>query len=700
MGDLKLTLGIPPSLLHLSFLQKALGSTSSASIIYSYKNSFNGFVALLTNDEVQLISLMQGVVSVFPNRINQLHTTRSWDFMGFSQTVKRATTVESDTIVGVIDTGIWPESDSFKDTGFGPPPTKWKGSCEGLTNFTCNNKIIGAKYYRISGDFDQNDIRSPRDSEGHGSHTASTVAGDLVTSASFSGLAGGTARGGVPSARIAVYKVCWSNGCSDADLLAAFDDAINDGVDLISISIGSSVARHYLNDSIAIGSFHAMRKGILTSMAAGNSGPRTGTISNVSPWALSVAASTIDRKFFTNLKLGNAATFQGVTVNTFDPNGFSPIVYGANVPNTTGNVSSSISRLCQKNSLDATLVKGKIVVCDQLNLGEGALLAGAAGMVIRGDGPKDYAFVFALPATYVSVKDGNIILAYISTTSNATASILKSNEAVDGFAPYVASFSSRGPNPITPDILKPDLSAPGVDILAAWTPLNSPTEIQADNRRVPFNIISGTSMACPHATAAAAYVKSFHPSWSPSAIKSALMTTAFVMSAKTTPLAEFGYGAGHINPVAAIDPGLVYDANQTDYLQFLCGQGYTDRELQIVSGDSRTCTSFGNETVWNLNMPSFSARVLPLLTFKVAFNRRVTNVGLASSTYNATVLAPASLKIQVVPNILSFNSVGQTQSFTVTVEGIVTLGSVVSASLSWVDATHKVRSPIVVFSSI
>ncbi|XP_047314241.1 cucumisin-like [Impatiens glandulifera] len=700
MGDLKLTLGIPPSLLHMSFLQKALGSTTSASIIHSYKISFNGFVALLTSDEVQRISSIQGVVSVFPNKINQIQTTRSWDFMGFSQTVKRATTVESNTIIGVIDTGIWPESDSFKDTGFGPTPTKWKGSCKGLTNFTCNNKIIGAKYYKINGVFGENDIQSPRDSEGHGSHTASTVAGDLVTSASFSGLASGTARGGVPSARIAIYKACWSDGCSDADILAAFDDAINDGVDLISISIAFSVARPYFSDSIAIGSFHAMRKGILTSMAAGNAGPASGTISNVSPWALSVAASTIDRKFFTNLKLGNAATFQGVALNTFDPNGFSPIVYGANVPNTTGNVSSSLSRLCQKNSLDATLVKGKIVVCDQFNLGEGALLAGAAGMVIRGDGPKNYAIVFSLPATYVSVNDGNIILAYISTTSNATASILKSNQVVDEFAPNIAGFSSRGPNPLTSDILKPDLSAPGVNILAAWTLAISPTGIQADNRRLPFNIISGTSMACPHATAAAAYVKSFNPLWSPSAIKSALMTTAFEMSAKTTPQAEFGYGAGHINPVAAIDPGLVYDANQTDYLQFLCGQGYTDKELQIVSGDSSTCTSFGNETVWNLNMPSFSASVLPLLTFKVTFSRRITNVGLAPSTYNATVLAPATLKIQVVPNILSFNSVGQTQSFTMTVEGIVTLGSVVSGSLSWVDATHKVRSPIVVFSSI
>ncbi|XP_047331709.1 cucumisin-like [Impatiens glandulifera] len=696
MGDLKPILDISPSLVHLSFLQKAIGSTS-ASIIHSYKNSFDGFVALLTIDEVHLISSIEGVVSVFPNRINQLHTTRSWNFLGFPQSVKRIPTVESNTVIAVIDTGIWPESVSFKDIGFGPPPTKWKGSCKGLTNFTCNNKIIGAKYYKINGVFGRNDIRSPRDSEGHGTHTASTVAGDLVTSASFSGLASGTARGGVPSSRIAVYKVCWSDGCSDADILAAFDDAINDGVDIISISIGFKVPRPYLIDSIAIGSFHAMRKGILTSMSAGNSGPGTGTVFNVSPWALSVAASTIDRKFLTNLNLGNTATFQGVSVNTFDPNGFSPIVYAGNVPNTTGNVPSNVSRLCEKNSLDATLVKGKIVLCDKYNLGEAALLAGAAGMVIQFDGAQDAADVFALPTTYVDLKDGNKILSYINTTRNPTASILKSTEVLDKFAPYIVSFSSRGPNPVTSDILKPDLSAPGVDILAAWTLANSPSGIQADNRRLPFNIISGTSMACPHATAAAAYVKTFNPSWSPAAIKSALMTTAFEMSPNTTPLAEFGYGAGNINLVGAIDPGLVYDANLTDYVKFLCGEGYSDKQLQIITGDRTTCSNFGSETAWNLNLPSLSVRVPVSTAFKVTFNRRVTNVGAASSTYIVTILAPQTLKVKVVPNTLSFSSVGQTQSFAVTVEGKIVRGFS-SASLSWVGATHKVRSPIVVYA--
>ncbi|KAJ4720889.1 putative Cucumisin [Melia azedarach] len=252
---------------------------------------------------------MEGVLSVFPNRKRKLHTTRSWDFMGFSQQVKRAQTVESDTIIGVFDTGIWPESDGFNDTGFGPPPAKWKGTCQASANFTCNNKIIGARYYRIDGVFSPDDIVSPRDKNGHGSHTASTAAGNPVNMANLYGLASGTARGGVPSARIAVYKICWSDGCHDADILNAFDDAIADGVDIISLSVGSH-AHEYFNDAIAIGSFEAMRSGILTSTSAGNDGPRPSSISNIAPWLLTVAASTIDRHFSTKVQLGNNQSYQ------------------------------------------------------------------------------------------------------------------------------------------------------------------------------------------------------------------------------------------------------------------------------------------------------------------------------------------------------------------------------------------------------
>ncbi|KAK8945259.1 hypothetical protein KSP39_PZI007739 [Platanthera zijinensis] len=490
----------------------------------------------------------------------------------------------------MIDGGIWPESKSFDDTGFGPPPSKWKGICDSNNNFTCNNKIIGARYYTGEGE-----IPSPRDSFGHGTHTSSTAAGIYVPHANYSSLAGGTARGGAPSARIAVYKVCWQ-GCNDADILSAFDDAIADGVDIISISLGRHDVLDYFEDSIAIGSFHAMKKNILTSSSAGNSGPNSSTIQNYAPWMLTVAASTIDRKFIAQTQLG-----------------------------------------------------------DGLNL--------------------------------------LILLLYYS---NPTASISKSVGVFDSEAPYVISFSSRGPNPVTSNILKPDLAAPGVNILAAWTPSSGED----------YRIISGTSMACPHASGAAAYVKSFNPTWSPAAIKSALITTEtlnFLSSAAQVMIptknvdAEFAYGAGQLNPLAAVKPGLVYDVDEKDYIKMLCAEGYNTTNLRAIAGDSSACTSVTNATVLGLNYPSVALLVKHGISLSNSFQRTVTNVGKSNSIYKATICAHASIKISVEPDILSFEALLEKKSFLVKIEGVVET-SILSASLIWSDGVYNVRSPIVVYT--
>ncbi|GMI80782.1 hypothetical protein like AT5G59100 [Hibiscus trionum] len=698
MGDLPKG-KVSVSSLHTAMLREVVPSVGTDVLIYSYHRSFNGFAAKLTKEEADALREKDGVVSVFRSQMKQLHTTRSWDFMGFSKKVLRSV-IENDIIVGMLDTGIWPESQSFNDTGFGPIPAKWKGNCQSSANFTCNKKIIGAKYYKADGDFDPDyDVRSPRDSEGHGTHTSSTAAGGFVSRASLYGLAKGTARGGVPSARIAVYKICWSFGCSDVDILAAFDDAIADGVDIISLSVGGAPL-DYFDDPIAIGAFHSMKNGILTSNSAGNSGPVLSSISNLSPWSLSVAASTIGRKFVTKVKLGNGEIYEGTSINTFDLKGkMYPFIAGAAAPNTSNGYTSEDSRYCSPETLDKSLVEGKILFCDYNSGATGPVDAGAVGAVFQSAEYKDYVFPYGLPLSNLNLNDGRNVFNYANTTENPTATIFKTQVEDNQFAPFVVSFSSRGPSIVTADILKPDLTAPGVDILAAWSGIPTLTDTDGDTRIVPYNIISGTSMSCPHATGAAAYVKSFHPTWSPAAIKSALMTTAFPMSSENNLEAEFAYGAGHINPALAARPGLVYDAGEVDFVNFLCGQGYSPKQLALITGSNSTCSEETSGTVWDLNYPSFALSTTPGNSVTRVFHRTVTNVGSPVSTYKAVINAPPGIIIQVQPSVLSFKSLGQKQSFTVTVAAEVG-NSMISGALIWDDGVHQVRSPIVAYASL
>ncbi|KAH0460738.1 hypothetical protein IEQ34_008313 [Dendrobium chrysotoxum] len=679
MGErLKMEAVSTPSL-HKTLLNQVITSDgASERLIHCYSKSFNAFAAMLTEEEANKLSSMDEVVSVFLSQQRKLHTTRSWNFMGFPTRVPHAT-FESEVIVGILDTGIWPESKSFDDAGFGPPPQKWKGTCQtSNNNFTCNNKIIGARYYHFNGSIIANDILSPRDSDGHGTLVSSIAAGGLVANASVSGLAEGTARGGVPSARLAVYKVCWVENCDDANILAAFDDAIADGVDIISISIGSEQPEDYFSDSIAIGSFHAVKNGILVSASAGNSGPGKYSVENFAPWLLTVAASTIDRKFISQVKLGNGDVYQGMAVNTHSSNGaLYPLIYAANAPNASAGFNGSTSRFCEQGTLDDKLCKGSVVLCDAasdgFNDGSGPQFAGAVGTIIRAEGEYDFAFQIKYPLSVLGPNDGAKVLQYYYKTSHPKANVAKSEGVFDNRAPYVASFSSRGPNPITSNLLKPDLTAPGVDILAAWSPLS----LQISSL---YGIMSGTSISCPHVSGSAAYVKSFNPTWSPAAIKSALITTAYIMSPKKNVEAEFAYGAGHVNPLGALKPGLVYDADETDYVKFLCGQGYTTKNLRRVTGDSSSCTSETNGTIFDLNYPTFALSINKGKPFSATFHRIVTNVGDSNSSYIATVTVPNGIEINVNPQVLSFESVLEKKSFVLTLKG-ETNGTLLSASL-------------------
>ncbi|KAF8405313.1 hypothetical protein HHK36_010217 [Tetracentron sinense] len=714
---------------HHEVLSTLLGSKEAAraSILYSYKHGFSGFAAVLTQSQAKLIADFPGVVRVVPNRILSLHTTRSWDFLHVKPTIVDGILSKGQlgdgSIIGIMDTGIWPESESFKDDGMGEVPSHWKGTCQDGEEFNssnCNRKIIGARWYIKGYEAEFGEMNtsgmveflSPRDAVGHGTHTSSTAAGSLVENASFMGLARGLARGGAPAARLAMYKVCWSTGgCSSADLLAAFDDAISDGVDVLSVSLGSSAPlSSYIEDVLAIGSFHAVAKGIVVVCSAGNSGPYPQTVINTAPWIITVTASTIDRAFPTVITLGNNQSVVGQALYTGKhANKFYPLVYGEAIASNDSDEDKA--RSCEVGSLNATLARGKVVLCFQARLQRSATVtarivtrARAVGLIYAQFPTKDVALSLDIPCVQVDFIIGTTLLTYIETTRNPVVRFSLSKTTLGReISPEVALFSSRGPSSLSPSVLKPDVAAPGVNILAAWSPASSP---DTDRNKLPplkFKIDSGTSMACPHISAIVALLKTIHPKWSPAAIKSALVTTASTKDeygqssvAEGAPHKQadpFDYGGGHVDPNKAADPGLIYDMGMLDHTRFLCSMNYNDSAVSLMTRRYTVCNTTSKSQL-DLNLPSIS---IPELRKSVEVWRTVTNVGPAKSVYTAHVKAPPRVIVRVEPPILSFNSTVKKQKFKVifctreSVQGRYSFGS-----LSWEDGTHVVRIPLVV----
>jgi len=690
------------------------------SMVYSYRHGFRGFAAQISDTQAAAMAKMPGVVSVFPNKLRKLHTTHSWEFLGMPNdnylgAPNESTRLQEDIIIGIIDTGIWPESPSFSDHLMSPIPSRWKGVCqsgEQFPNSTCNRKLIGARYYlngletekgetlkTVSSEANR-EYRSARDSVGHGSHTASTAAGRYVRNMNYNGLAAGGARGGAPLARIAVYKTCWESGCYDSDILAAFDDAIKDGVDILSLSLGPDVPENdYFSDAISVGSFHATRNGIAVVCSVGNDGS-SASATNLAPWVITVAASSTDRDFTSAIKLsGNNATYNGESLNVAKMNASAELLSAANAH--AKYFTPYQSSFCLNSSLDSSKVAGKILVClhpedsfeSRISKSQIVQAAGGLGMILIDEMGHSLAIPFLIPGAIVDNKVGAKILAYINNTRSPGAYILPA-ETVLGLrpAPQVAAFSSKGPNTLTPDILKPDVTAPGLNILAAWSPVK---------KGMHFNIASGTSMACPHVTGIAALIKAAHPSWTPSAVKSALMTTANVLdknkkimtaAPKRRTANPFDFGAGLLNPMKVENPGLVYDAGPKDYINFLCGIGYDDSSLRLVTGDHSVCTKFP-PTASNLNYPSIS---ISEFNGNRSVIRTVTYVGSTNSTYHVRISQPRGIRVQVVPNVLVFNTYGQNISFTVQFKRVIQTRGYVFGSLSWVNGKQRVRIPLVV----
>ncbi|KAJ9687084.1 hypothetical protein PVL29_015799 [Vitis rotundifolia] len=600
----------------------------------------------------------------------------------------------------------------------GPIPSRWRGICQNDKDagFHCNRKLIGARYfnqgYATAVGSLNSSFHTPRDTEGHGSHTLSTAGGNFVEGASVFGFGNGTAKGGSPKARVAAYKVCWppvgGNECFDADILAAFDIAIHDGVDVLSASLGG-LPTPFFNDSLSIGSFHAVKHGIVVVCSAGNSGPADGTVSNISPWQFTVGASTMDRRFPNYVVLGNKKRLEGESLSpkALPPNKFFPLISAADAK--AANASADDALLCKAGTLDHSKVKGKILVClrgenGRVEKGQQAALAGAVGMVLANNelnGNEILADPHVLPASHINFTDGVAVFTYINLTKSPIACITPSTtELGTKPAPFMAAFSSKGPNTITPEILKPDITAPGVSVIAAYTEAQGPTNQDFDKRRVLFNSVSGTSMSCPHVSGIVGLLKTLHPDWSPAAIRSAMMTTAgtmdnsmeAILNASYFKATPFSYGAGHVRPNRAMNPGLVYDLNVNDYLNFLCALGYNQTLIKMFSERPYTCPKPISLT--NFNYPSIT---VPKLHGSITVTRTLKNVG-PPGTYKARIRKPTGISVSVKPDSFKFNKIGEEKTFSLTLqaERAGAARDYVFGELIWSDAKHFVRSPIVV----
>lgn len=672
-----------------------------------YDTVLNGFSADLSAAEAQAMAKADGVVRIWKNELLRLDTSNTPDFLGLTGDggvwQEQFGSVESageGVIVGIVDTGIWPENPSFAALPEPRPDqdiidAKWNGECvtgndaDAANNVTCNNKLIGARYYNY-GDAptDEGEFNSPRDFGGHGSHTAGTAAGNYGVDTGKYGEVSGMA----PAARIAAYKVCWetSGGCATTNSVAAIEDAVNDGVDVINYSISGSLT--HVVDPVEIAFFNAAAAGVFVATSAGNSGPAASTVAHNAPWTTTVAASSHGRDFTADLILGDGTTITGAGrhVETLEQ---TAAVLSDDV-GAEGADPVAVTE-CHPGSLDPEKVAGHVVACARGNVAlvdKSATVAdaGGVGMIlynVEGGDDSVLAIDHAVPTIHTSNAHTATIVDYL-TGGEGTASLVAGVQ-IETRAPTMADFSSTGPALAgNGDLLKPDITAPGVDVIAAVAP---PGNGDAD-----FASYQGTSMSSPHIAGLGALLKATNPDWSPAAIKSAMMTTAYQTDNEGDAITRhdgstatpFSYGAGHVQPGSMFDPGLVYDAGPVEWLQYGCALD----QFQLI-GYTALCDSVDEIDPSNLNYPSIAVGAL---AGSQEITRTVTNVSSVTSTYFPIIEAPEGLKVSIDKKSLTIRP-GDSATFTLTVSRTdAAFNEYTFGSLTWQDLYgHSVRSPLV-----
>lgn len=721
---------------HLAARQAAvMKSVGVSRAVRNYGYAFNGFAAQLTEAQVQKLAGTPGVLTVVKDELRTADTSSTPTYLGltgrdgfWSEQHAKGEGV----IIGIIDSGIWPEHPSFSDRKWWSHPQfpqwpghnqlvygpirGWNGTCttgEQFTENDCNRKLIGARYYNAGFGGDAgidallpHEFNSPRDYDGHGTHTSSTAGGNEDVTVTGDASAFGKVSGIAPRARVAMYKALWhdqSTGTSSgftSDLVAAIDDAVADGVDVINYSISGS--RTNFADPVEIAFLFAADAGVFVAASAGNSGPTSSTVAHPSPWITTVAAGTHNRTGTGSATLGNGANFTGASytaaVGPKDLIDASLAAAVGSVPADVARCFLAVDSASGVAQLDPAKVAGRIVLCDRggnvlVNKAQAVKDAGGVGMILANTptgATTTLPILHVIPTVHIPFTDlttYNGMKAY-ANSAGATATINAATLVFNVASPLTASFSSRGPMLAGGgSLLKPDLIAPGQDILAGVAPPGNSGRL--------YDLYSGTSMSSPHVAGLAALMKEAQPRWSPMAIKSALMTTAsdVLDGPNVNPLVIFRQGAGHVQPNSAADPGLVFDSGFVDWAGFMCG---------TAAVDPVNCTSNGIPVVEpsDLNTPSIA---IGGLVGSRTITRRVTNVSHSTATYQPSIAGMAGFDVTFSPSSLTLAR-GRTGSFSVTfTRTTAALNTYTGGQLTLTGGTAKktqqpyaVRVPVVV----
>lgn len=675
--------------------QKLLASTVGFDIAYSYTSAFNGFSAHLTAAQARTLAALPGVASLDRDELRTPTVTTGTDFLGVSQAwslVGGASGAGKGVVVGVIDTGIAAGNPSFAGSALGTTAgaapylvgndilfRKSDGATFRSTRVTgpqwstadYSTKIIGARFFRAGfGEVAASDPLSPRDVDGHGSHTASTAAGRPGVDVQVSSTASATITGVAPEAKIAAYKVCWTApdataGCASSDLVAAIDRAVADGVDVINFSIGGGPSKKLTPEDHAF--LGAASAGVFVAASAGNSGPGATTLDHPYPWYTTVAASTLP------FDVATATTSTGLQVPGASMTVGSPLTAPLVYAGDAG------SALCAPGALTASKVSGKIVVCDRGEVGRaeksGAVeQAGGVGMILVNTATDSLDMdAHAVPTIHAQANFRAGLIAAARTTG-ATVTLSATNPTgYDPPDPQIAGFSSRGPILADDvDVLKPDIAAPGTGVLAALANTSSGA--------AQYGFLSGTSMAAPHVAGLGALYLSLRPKALPSEVRSAMMTTATdTLKADGSPATDpFAQGAGQVSARGMLYPGLVYRSTRADWMSFLAGAGYSLEPAAPIDPS-------------DLNQASIA---IGSLAGTQTVTRSVT--ALTAGTYAATVSGMPGVEASVSPSSLTL-ATGETKSFTVTFTRTTGAANAWSTGfLTWKSASKTVRSPIAV----